>query len=173
MVVKVYRVAGGNTQTALGLVQAAGAAAVLLGAVLSVLPGLFGFALWGLTLGIISRTATRLQRRIMIEAATILVLIETVTLGFLRTFQGVVVLGILLALFVWLGRRFGEKWNMFKNVEVLSVAPAVFVTLFVTAQPWVPAEQVTVAERDPVVGYVMSDDGPWFKSSRMSRVSCW
>jgi hypothetical protein len=161
-ILKVYRVADGSTETALALVQASGASTILISAVLSVLPSMFGFVLWWCAFGLAAGVGTRSQRRLMIDIAGISLILAAATLGVLRTLVNLLILLTVIIGFKWVARR-GKNWNMFANIDVLLVVPAVFAGIFITGQPWIPVERFDLRDREPIVGYALSDDGPWFK----------
>jgi hypothetical protein len=143
-----------KTSTALILLQEAGAAQVIMGQLLSLLPML----LMGTgAVGFVYATGqTRTTARKVAQAASICIL----GIGLLLLpWSASILWGVLwIGFLIWAARRAQDR---FIRGAVTGIAAVFLVVLLIDDHVWLPPESLDVRARDPMVGYVVGDQGGW------------
>lgn len=143
-----------NTSTALTLLQEAGAARVIMGQLLSLLPMLLmGTAAVGFVYAT-GQARTTARKVAQIVSACILGVGVLLLPWSAAIYWGVLWVGLL----IWVARRGADR---FMRGTIAGIAVAFLIVLLIDDHVWLPPESLEVRTRDPIVGYVVGDQGGW------------
>jgi ribosomal protein L40E len=154
VLMKVLLVAHYKTSTALTLLQEAGAAQVIMGQLLTLLPmllmgiGVAGFVYAPGQPGTTHRKIAKVTSLCILGLGVLLLSWQVAIL------YGVLLTGVL----VWAARR--DESRFVQGVAV-GIATTFLVALLVDDHVWLPPEALEVRARDSLVGYVVGDQGGW------------
>lgn len=151
VVVRVLRVSEFDIGTATTLMRETGPVTLVLGVLVTSLPGLVIAAAFYLMILAVGGPGTRLQRRAAYVATLALWLVLTA----LVPWTTLIVVTLLLLGLYFFQRKF--RWSL----EFFAVATVVLTLFLDQPQVWLPPEIIDLADRGPVVGYVVSVDGEW------------
>lgn len=153
-----------DVTTALAIVRAAPSTTLLLGLAIALVPAAIAGAI-GFTLGIVA-TLWAVRSVSVGWLALLLVLLYVAVVAVpVAILIGLLIMAALVLLPVALStRRSSERQLMSSTAAgraILLVAPVFLVITIVTPDPW-PAERLEMVRGQPIVAFVLEDDGDWW-----------
>jgi predicted nucleic acid-binding Zn ribbon protein len=152
VLLKLLLVSHFNISTALTLLRDAGAAQIIMGQLLTLLPVfLSGIGIVGFVYA--TRQAWTARRVAQISFASVLALGVLLQPWSVAILQGVVWTGTL----IWAAVGSGE----YQRGKLLGIAAIFLFILLIDDHVWLPPESLGLRDRDPTVGYVVGEQGGW------------
>lgn len=159
VVVKVYRVAGSDSATAQAILSSSGVPAVILGALVSLLPSLVTLAAFLSALLLYYEVGRRGQRRLWWEVLVAAPLFGLLLLPWPSAVVLFVILIAYVAARVWRAKRKKEVDKTIPDWPALAFV--ILISTFITPTMWLPPEVVSLVGEPEEVAYVLSSDSEW------------
>lgn len=156
VVVKIYRVSGLDTATALTLISRAGVATVILGALLGVLPQISASALTWIAFAFYHSKDAE-TRTLLASVATIILVPGSLLLPW-PSAAVLWVIVLLLVVAILLRQRRGKEAG---SVDLAGIIIVGISTVLITPTMWLPSEVVRIQNESPAIGYVITADNQW------------
>jgi hypothetical protein len=151
VVIRILRVSAFDPATAAALVRETGIVSIVMGALVSSLPGLLQATAVLLTFFALGGPGSSGQRKAAWTITSLVVLLLTVVLPWLHLIIFLLFLVIIALLWAKL------RWPL----EILAVAAVLIGSLLDVSKVWLPPENVRLTDGRLITGYVLSVDGDW------------